>query len=543
MAPTIPPATSFMHLAPGKNPRLWASIAGLLVIAIPVLIALQLAAVHSRKEQERHVALLASEVLNRSEQVSTQIVWAESLLTEPSVRPCSPRHLQLMARMTAEMPFLIALGHIEQDRLLCSTFGLHGSGLPVGPPEFRSRLGRDIRPAVPLPGITEHKLLLTTEPTSGYTAIIHPDVPVNIQANDPSLSVGVYSPSSLRALSRRGLFDPAWHERLGTRSAVQFFDGQHVVAIQRSEQYDYAAYAAITVEHFDRGTACLMLLLVPLGIGAGFILALIVFRYTQHRLSMLWHFRRALRREELFLVYQPVVDLASGRWVGAEALLRWRQADGTLVPPDVFIAMAERNHLINQVTARVIQLFIRDLHVMLRQRPDFHISVNFSASDLERLDLARKLHETVTAADLQPGQIQVEATERGLLNTDQTRSVLQYLRTQGMRIAIDDFGTGYSSLSYLTTLEVDSLKIDKSFVETIGTDAATSQVVAHIIEMAKSLRLKMIAEGVETQDQADYLRAHGVQYAQGWLFARPLTALDLIRGLEQQEVASATAHP
>ncbi len=529
-----------MHLSPGKNPRLWAYIAGLLVVAIPVLIALQLATLQSRKEQERRAALLANEVLSRSEQISTQVAWAESLLTEPSIRPCSPRHLQLMARMTAEMPFLIALGHVENNRLLCSTFGLHGAGLPIGPADFRSRLGRDLRVAIALPGITDSKLLLSTEPSSGYTAIVHPDVPLNIQTSDPSLSVGVYSPSSLRTLVQRGLFDPAWHRRLDGQAIVQFFDGQHVVAIQRSGQYDFAAYAAITVDHVDRGTSGIMLLLVPLGIGAGFILALIVFRYTQHRLSMLWHFRRALRREELFLVYQPLVDLASGRWVGAEALLRWRQADGTLVPPDVFIPMAERNHLIGQVTGRVIQLFIRDLHVMLRQRPDFHVSLNFSATDLEGPDLVQKLYESVVAAGLQPGNIQVEATERGLLDTDQTRGVLQYLQTHGIRIAIDDFGTGYSSLSYLTTLNVDCLKIDKAFVETIGTDAATSQVVAHIIEMAKSLKLAMIAEGVETVAQADYLRAHGVQHAQGWLFAKPLPALELIRGLEQQEAANAT---
>lgn len=530
-----------MHLAPGRNPRFWAAIAGLLVVAIPVLIALQLATTQSHKEQERLAALLANEVLTRSEQVSRQVARAESLLTEPGIRPCSPQHMQLIARMTAEMPFLVALGHIENDRLLCSTFGLHGAGLPVGPPDFRSRYGRDIRAARPLPGITDHKLLLTTTPSSGYTAIIHPDVPISIQANDPSLSVGVYGVSSLRTLTQRGFFDPAWHRWLDRQASVQFFDGQHVVAIQRSAQYDYAAYIAIPIENIDRGTAGMMVLLVPLGIVAGFALALIVFRYTQHRLSMLWHFRRALKRGELFLAYQPLVDLDSGRWVGAEALLRWRREDGTMVSPDVFIPMAERNHLIGQVTARVIQLFIRDLRDMLRQRPDFHVSLNFSSTDLANTDLVEALHSAIVVAGLRPSNIQVEATERGLLDTVQTRGVLQYLRTQGIRIAIDDFGTGYSSLSYLNTLDVDCLKIDKSFVETIGTDAATSQVVAHVIEIAKSLKLTMIAEGVETAAQADYLRARGVQYAQGWLFAKPLPAADLIRGLEQQEAASATA--
>ena len=525
-----------MHLAPGKNPRLWSAIAGLLVVAIPVLIALQLATVQSHMEQKRRAALLANEVLSRSEQISSQMAWADSLLTEPSVRPCTPRHLQLMARMTAEMPSLIALGYVENDRLLCSTFGLHGAGLSIGPPDFRSRLGRDIRVAAPLPGITDHKLLLSTEPSTGYTAIIHPDVPLNVQTNDPSLSVGVYSLSSQRTLAQRGHFDPAWHQRLDGQLTVQFFDGQYIVAIQRSGQYDYAAYAAITVDQLDRSTTGIMLLLVPLGIGAGFLLAWIVFRYTQHRLSVLWHLRRALRSRngELFLVYQPVVDLASGRWVGAEALMRWRRADGSMVSPEVFIPMAERHQLITRVTDEVVRLSMRDLRDMLRLHPDFRVSLNFSAADLEVTDMADRLHAAIVRAGVQHRNVQVEATERGLLNADRIRHVLRSLQSHGIRVAIDDFGTGYSSLSYLTTLKVDSLKIDKSFVETIGTDAATSQVVAHIIEMGKSLGLTMVAEGVETAAQADYLRARGVQYAQGWLFARPLPAAELIQGLEQQ---------
>jgi sensor c-di-GMP phosphodiesterase-like protein len=135
----------------------------------------------------------------------------------------------------------------------------------------------------------------------------------------------------------------------------------------------------------------------------------------------------------------------------------------------------------------------------------------------------------------------VEATERGFLDAGVAGGVVQQLRDLGLRVLIDDFGTGYSSLSYLETLDVDGLKIDKAFVDTLGTSAATRNVVSHVIEMAKTLGLEMVAEGVEHEVQAEALRSQGVQYAQGWLYSAGLSFEDLLLGLGPRSEATAPA--
>lgn len=268
--------------------------------------------------------------------------------------------------------------------------------------------------------------------------------------------------------------------------------------------------------------------MVPVGIALALLLVSLVIWVSRRRLSPLARLEIAVQRNEFVVHYQPIIALDTGACVGAEALVRWQQPDGVLIPPDAFIPLAEESGLILPITDLVVAEVIRDLGPTLATDPSLHVAINVSAEDIKSGRVQTVLAQALHGTSVDSGQLWVEATERSLMDIEAARTTITHLRGAGHTVSIDDFGTGYSSLQYLQGLPLDALKIDKSFVDTIGTHSATSAVTSHIIDMAKTLQLRTIAEGVERQEQLDYLRAHGVDLAQGWLFSRALPATGFI---------------
>jgi diguanylate cyclase (GGDEF)-like protein len=249
--------------------------------------------------------------------------------------------------------------------------------------------------------------------------------------------------------------------------------------------------------------------------------------------------RHALERHEFVLHYQPKLNLQTGAITGAEALIRWRRPDGELISPAKFIPIAEESGLIVPISRWVLREACRQARVWRdADLPQLSMAVNISALEFRNKGFLEGIRDVLNETPLEPRYLELEITE-GIFMQDleSTGSVLQALRDMGVRLAIDDFGTGYSSLSYLRRFPIDVLKIDQSFVRDISTDPDDAILVAAIISMGKSLNLQVVAEGVETQEQLAFLRAHGCDEVQGFYFSRPVTgdafAALLTRGIAQ----------
>jgi diguanylate cyclase (GGDEF)-like protein/PAS domain S-box-containing protein len=234
--------------------------------------------------------------------------------------------------------------------------------------------------------------------------------------------------------------------------------------------------------------------------------------------------RQALAQDRFVLHYQPKLDLASGRTVGFEALLRMRGADGGLMPPDSFIPLAERTGLIVPIGAWVLEAACHEASRWHRAgRPDLTIAVNVSACQFHSSEFAGHVASALASSGLPGSALELELTESVLMDQPE-RAVarLLALKATGVRLALDDFGTGYSSLGYLLRLPIDALKIDRSFVDGLGRDDHATDIVNSIIGLARRMRLKVIAEGVETEAQVDSLRAYGCDEIQGYWLSRPM---------------------
>jgi diguanylate cyclase (GGDEF)-like protein len=236
---------------------------------------------------------------------------------------------------------------------------------------------------------------------------------------------------------------------------------------------------------------------------------------------------RALERNELVLHYQPKLDVASGRIVGAEALMRW-QRGGELVPPAEFITAAEETGLIVDITVWAIAEACREVaRWSAAAGGAVPVSVNISSRHVQRADLIGPVKEALRAADIAPSLLELELTETVLMhNIDRALPLLQDLKQLGVSISIDDFGTGYSSLAYLRRLPIDTLKIDRSFVRDLEDSEDNAAIVGAIIAMARSLKLRVVAEGVETAGQMNRLAGQGCTVMQGWLFAKAVPPAD-----------------
>lgn len=271
------------------------------------------------------------------------------------------------------------------------------------------------------------------------------------------------------------------------------------------------------------------------------ILLISYFFYCLARNIMTRHYslykamKLAIKNKRFYPVYQPIYGHLKNAYTGAEVLLRWHDNQEEIIMPDFFIEEAETNGLIIPITLQIVETAFQEFNSFLAAHSEFHLAFNLSAQHFTDPSFFSKFYQLVNQYSISPNQILFEITERDLLDKNDSIFVnkMQELINIGYSLAVDDYGTGHASISYLQHFPFNYLKIDQLFVQAIGTKAITESLIDTIISMAKSLNLIIIAEGVETKEQFDYLSANGVQFLQGWYFSKALPLeqlMDLLKG-------------
>ncbi|MGZ4804383.1 MAG: putative bifunctional diguanylate cyclase/phosphodiesterase [Acidimicrobiia bacterium] len=260
--------------------------------------------------------------------------------------------------------------------------------------------------------------------------------------------------------------------------------------------------------------------------------------HSLKRLSLASQLRRAIEEHELLVYYQPKARLSDGEIVAAEALVRWRHPEHGMIPPDEFVAIAERTGLIGDLTTFVLHAALEQCSRWRRSGRELSVAVNLSVRNLFDLDLPSQIGRILNAVGADPRWLTLEVTESTVMDPRRGIAALERLSGMGVQLAIDDFGTGYSSLSYLQRLPVHELKVDKSFVMGMGVDENNISIVRTIVDLGHNLGLRVVAEGVEDQIAWDTLRSMGCDVAQGYYLSRPIPAPKLDRWLGERQPVS-----
>jgi EAL domain-containing protein (putative c-di-GMP-specific phosphodiesterase class I) len=247
--------------------------------------------------------------------------------------------------------------------------------------------------------------------------------------------------------------------------------------------------------------------------------------------------RKAIPLKQMVLHYQPLVDFKTNEIIGMEALIRWNHPELGLVPPVEFIGIAEETGLINPIGNWVLNEACKQNKAwQTAGYKPIRISVNVSARQFHRNDLIEQVKQALSNSDLAPEYLEIEITESVLMHDkEEVARTLEELREMGVHIALDDFGTGYSSLSYLKNLPIGKLKIDQDFIKSLLDRPDDTALVSSIISMAQNLRLRAVAEGVETESQFDMLHSLNCSEMQGYLFSKPLPSADVTKLLGEQQ--------
>ncbi|MGL5599618.1 MAG: EAL domain-containing protein [Silvania sp.] len=515
-------------------------IAGvIMVVLLPVMLSLWFAQQRAISETSSHLRSFAELALDKTELVIQQVDLARNDAVKYAGDICTPAHRQYMLNIVRGRLYIADLIYAKDRDFLCSTLSTPQNAytIPVAnytrPPDVSIYYYRDT------PFYAGYKMTYMQQ--GNYVVVVNPLTYSEVMSSDHSLAWGVFDTvtNTFFSISEQAN-ENILHKLVDDDEAIFQHEGRFYTVVQ-SPKRPIAAIVSTTNKRFYAALYHQATLTLPLGMLCSIIILLLWSRTRREFNSPGRLLHRALNKRQLCLHYQPIIDIKSNQCVGAEALLRWPGFNGPVMSPVEFIPLAEKEGMSERITDYVVEELFSDLGHFLACNPHLYISINLSATDFHSSRLIAMITDKARHYSVRAQQIKIEVTERGFIDVPKTTPVIQAFRQAGYEVAIDDFGTGYSNLHNLYSLNVDILKIDKTFIDTLTTNSTSHLIVEHIIEMAQSLRLKTIAEGVETAEQVTWLHKRGVQYCQGWHFAKAMSPQDFMTW-QQQPVAASLAH-
>jgi sensor c-di-GMP phosphodiesterase-like protein len=457
-----------------------------------------------------------------------------SELQSSSYSACSDAEIAYFRGLVSRSEHLKDAGRIGGDRILCSATGHQSRSLGQLNPAAKQPDGTIVYTDFPAARSTDPKRTALQQGTV-YVAFATelPAAPAKIPMHVATSS----KDAGLQPMLGGSAMDQAlnWTAN-GTKRLGNMIYATHCSTLQSNCVTAFTSVAEAShseIRVIIASTAAGGMLGVFIGMGFSFL-----FRRNNDIVQQL---RRAVQRDQLQVVYQPIVILATRQIVGAEALSRWTDEDGNTVDPEVFVKIAEENGFVGALTKLVLRHSLHDFAKTLQSRPGFRLSINVSGADLVDPTFLPMLDGALKEAEVSPESIVIEISEKSTSKSETAMETIRDLRRMGHSIHIDDFGTGYSNLDKLLYLFADTIKIDKAFTGVIGTESVAVAILPQILAMAKSLNLEVIVEGVETDHQADYFTPDPPQvYGQGWLYGRPVP-YDKFQGLLVDNIAATFA--
>ncbi|MDQ4431187.1 EAL domain-containing protein [Yokenella regensburgei] len=500
-------------------------VTGVLIISVflPIMLSIWLANRQANEQFTQELDSYTSRVLTRTMRVTEQAKAALNQAEQFKGAACSEDHLRNMRKISYLFRYVQEILWVEDSVPRCSSLENISESVKFPPPERMTPDGykawyTDLSDL----GISHPMTALGSE---HYMVMINPASLIDVL---PSSSTTIYAAligiNHQEVIAKSQPVDIAIWQKMVDKKLSTLRQDNTVYNLRQYPDLGIAILTWSSVKPLEIQWYRQLGLWLPIGILVSVLLCFFFVHLLRRLQSPHHRMQDAINANDIVVHYQPIVSLHTGRIVGAEALARWQQPDGSWLSPEIFVPLAEQTGLITELTERIIWNVFHDLGKWLHQNPELHISINLSVADLMSPALPGLLSKQLNQWQVKPSQVALELTERGFADPKKTGPVLDKFRKNGHAVYIDDFGTGYSSLRYLQDLNVDTLKIDKSFVDALE----YKQVTPHIIEIAKSLGLDMVAEGVETPAQRDWLRTHGVQYGQGWLYSKALPKAEFI---------------